>query len=249
VVLEAPPSIEPEAQPDTEAESAPPVVEEAKPEEEAKPVVAEPTPVPETVPEAAPKPAPPAQAKASVNKGDYVQVYSSTAKSWMDDGLVVDILTESANIDGLSLAPGTAKIQYAKGQRYKWVTPEQQKEHLKPSKRPKVPNPLKGELLKETHNFITEWHVRHFELSQGFLQWWMTKEDAVKGKKPNTTIELTGLQLRREDTKFYLRTGASKGVVYAFDATTMSGATAWITSLQDHSKYCTQMRTYLQQKK
>merc|ERR1711966_643634 len=90
---------------------------------------------------------------------------------------------------------------------------------VKPSIKP--PSFL-GKMKKETHNILTEWHVRHFELQDGFLTWWITAEDAVAGAKPQCSLELVGLQMKSSDksSKISIRTASSRGVVYNFDAHT-----------------------------
>lgn len=80
-------------------------------------------------------------------------------KVWHDDGVIIEVIDEACKRDGFALPAGSMKAQYNNGRRYKWVTPVQAKDFLKKSTRPVPPPPLTGELFKETHNFITEWHV------------------------------------------------------------------------------------------
>jgi len=182
-------------------------------------------------------------------KGDAVLVYSNAAQVWHDDGVIIEVIDEACKRDGFALPAGSMKAQYNNGRRYKWVTPVQAKDFLKKSTRPVPPPPLTGELFKETHNFITEWHVRHFELSKGFLQWWMTADDARTGARPNGVVSLLGLQMRVLETVFSLRTSSTKGVIYSFDATTEEGVAKWTDHLSKHAAYCEEMRAHLAQQK
>jgi len=182
-------------------------------------------------------------------KGDSVLVYSNAAHVWHDDGVIIEVIDEACKRDGFALPAGSMKAQYNNGRRYKWVTPVQAKDFLKKSTRPVPPPPLTGELFKETHNFITEWHVRHFELSKGFLQWWMTADDARNGARPNGVVSLLGLQMRVLETVFSLRTSSTKGVIYSFDATTDEGVSKWTEHLSKHAAYCEEMRNHLAQQK
>merc|ERR1740121_2812943 len=199
--------------------------------------------------------APAAQAKPEepedlpkYKRGDLLFVYSNAAKQWMDDGIVVAVLQEAGEHDGLSLPKESVKVQYNNRRQFKWVTPLQLKQYVRPSKRPAPPPTLLGELLKETHNWISQWHVRYFELSKGYLQWWMTSDDAKNGVVPNGSLSLTGLEMTVKDTVLYIRTATSKGMFYAFDATTAESVGKWSEMMKHHEEYCRKMQTYLTQR-
>jgi len=201
--------------------------------------------------EAAAAPQSPSQAKPEeparpkYKRGELLFVYSNAAKQWMDDGIVVAVLLESGEHDGLSLPKDSVKVQYNNRRQFKWVTPAQLKQYVRPSKRPVPPLTLLGELLKETHNWISQWHVRYFELSKGYLQWWMTSDDAKNGVVPNGSLSLTGLEMTVKDTVMYIRTATSKGMIYAFDATTTESVMKWSEMMKQHEEYCRKMQTYL----
>lgn len=243
-----------------EAGAAPPQPAAAKPEPEkeapkaaagiadaveaAAPSVPAPTPAPAaaaTPAAAAPAPVP------EYKRGDLLFVYSNAASTWMDDGIVVLVLEEAAEHDGLKLPKGSVKIQYNNRRQFKWVTPAQNKQYLRPSKRPVPPPTLLGELMKETHNWITQWHVRYFELSKGYLQWWMSSDDARSGVVPNGSLSLTGLEMSVQETVLHIRTASSKGVIYAFDATTVESSSKWSEMMKQHEAYCRSMHQYLTQ--
>lgn len=198
------------------------------------------------VPAAQTKPAEPSEVK--MKRGDLLFVYSNAAKQWMDDGIVVAVLQEAGEHDGLSLPKESVKVQYNNRRQFKWVTPLQLKQYVKPSKRPVPPPTLLGELLKETHNWISQWHVRYFELSKGYLQWWMTSDEAKNGVVPNGSLSLTGLEMTVKDTVMYIRTATSKGIIYAFDATTTESVSKWSEMMKEHEEYCRKMQTYLTQR-
>merc|ERR1719384_2814136 len=200
---------------------------------------------------AAPPPSLPEAEAAELPKykrGDLVFVFSNAAKQWLDDGIVVALLQEAGEHDGLSLPKDSVKVQYNNRRQFKWVTPVQVKQYVKPSKRPVPPPTLLGELLKETHNLISQWHVRYFELSKGYLQWWMSSDDAKNGAVPNGSLSLIGLEMTVKDTVMYIRTATSKGMIYAFDATTIESVTKWSDMMKQHEEYCRKMQTHLTQR-
>lgn len=178
---------------------------------------------------------------------DLVFVYSGANKTWLDDGVVVEVLKEAVSRDGLVLSPQTVKVQYNNRRQFKWVTLVQQAHFVKPSFRPQPPPALIGELMKETHNFISQWHVRYFELSKGYLQWWMSCDDAKKGQPPNGSLSLVGMEMDVRGTVMHLRTNNSKGIIYSFDATQMDALTKWSSGLRSHQQYCIKMQAYMLQ--
>jgi hypothetical protein len=226
-----------------------------KPEEPA-PVATE-APVPEgteATPEAPPPPPEEQQQQTRQRKSAkvyklhaLVQVFSSTSKVWHDDGVVVQTVSEACSLDGFQLPAGSMKVQYLNGLRFKWVAPAQSAEMLRQSRRPAPPSTLTGRMLKETHNMITQWHVRHFELKHGWLQWWESQADIGSGVKPNGALQLVGMQLSREGNSsvFRLRTAASR-VVYHFDSTTEDGTDSWTKALNEHAEYLERLRAHLE---
>lgn len=174
------------------------------------------------------------------HKGQHVYVFSAAAKQWLDDGTVMDVLAAAGTQDGLALPAGAVKVQYSGGKRAKWVPPEDAVKLLRAA--PPAPTALVGELMKETHNLFTEWHKRHFQLSKGFLQWWMSISEAKGGTKPNGSLCLAGLQMQRTGSMFRVKTASSKGVVYAFDAGTVGNAKKWCDGLEEHVSYCDKMK-------
>jgi len=169
-------------------------------------------------------------------KGDYVQVLT-TAGVWHDDGVIIAVIDEQGLHDGFRIPAGSMKAQYSGGRKFKWVTPLQAEEFLKASDRPRAPPPKLGNLYKETHNFFSEWHIRHFQLNKGFLLWWLSAEAARAGAKPNGVVSLLGLVCADKDTTFKLRTYSTKGVIYRFDASTQKECKEWIESLRKHADY------------
>jgi len=180
--------------------------------------------------------------------GDRVFVCSKSTH-WHDDGYITEVLDVGQNRDGLALPSETVKVQYNNGRCFKWVTPARVEELLRPSDRPAFPPPLVGDLLKETHNWITEWHMRHFQLSRGFLQWWMSIEDARKGTTPNGSFSLLDMQLLRRGTAFQVRTANSRGTTYNFDARTPDNAEMWLAALRHHADYCESLREWIAKRK
>lgn len=164
---------------------------------------------------------------------------------WHDDGVVVEVLLTSCVHDGLSLSIGTIRVQYGKFKCFEWIAPEGAGKFLRPSDRPAPPPALIGDLSKETHDWIfTEWHVRHFELNRGLLQWWMCVEDAKRGVKPNGSFALLDFQMLPKGTAFLVRTASSKGTTYHFDAGAPENAQRWFTALRLHADYCERLRKW-----
>merc|ERR1712238_607022 len=149
-------------------------------------------------------------------KGDVVEVLSTSTGKWHDDGIVLQVLDAPEKQDGLDLLAGSVKIQYQNDHRLKWVPPCHLSQCLRKSQRPRPPKALTGELYKETHSFFAEWHKRYFQLKRGWLQWWVSREDAAQGIKPNGQLDLQGMELGAAATVFSLRTTSSKGRVYHF---------------------------------
>jgi hypothetical protein len=267
---EPPPAPEPEKQeePTTVTEEPISTPAEEPPKEEAPAPEATTSSPPEPAPEEAPKvetkaeeaspppaptpdPAPPAPTtkKLGFKVGDLVDIWSHTEGKWFTDGIIEEVReTASSTHEGKPLPAGCGKIVYNAGSRGKWLQPEalNDRQIVKPSIRPTT---FTGFLKKETHNILSEWHVRYFELKDGYLTWWITLEDARTGVKPQTSLELVGLQMKApaQSAKFSIRTASSKGVVYNFDAATGTGyhtVEEWAANLRQHAAYANRMHKF-----
>eukprot|EP00929_Paragymnodinium_shiwhaense_P047707 TRINITY_DN2418_c0_g1_i1.p1 TRINITY_DN2418_c0_g1~~TRINITY_DN2418_c0_g1_i1.p1 ORF type:complete len:615 (-),score=164.04 TRINITY_DN2418_c0_g1_i1:113-1957(-) len=193
------------------------------------------------------------QIQALFEEGAHVDVWSASMKAWIEDGTVVAVLRDAGVRDGISLESGSLKVIYQAGTKAKWLTVEQQKEMLRKTlgaATARLPEPLTGPLLKETHNWFSEWHVRFFVLKDGTLQWWKSQEDCYRRKPPSTSLLLTGLQLNliSGSSKFLVKTNTSKGVVYTLDAneakqpiemceTGRKSVHQWVNALQAHGDF------------
>lgn len=182
----------------------------------------------------------------SFKVGDAVMVFCDSARQWIDDGAILLILRQTESYDGYQLPQGAVKVQYCGGRRFKWVLEEQVERFLQPSERPTPPSPMMGELFKETHNVITEWHVRHVEINRGYMQWWQNPDDARIGMKPNAVAMLSGMIFHVDDdsTVFKFSTAGTKGTVYSFDATSPEGRERWVAALARHGSYCEHIQAY-----
>lgn len=60
----------------------------------------------------------------------------------------------------------------------------------------KAPARLAGALMKQSPGLMHRWQVRHFEISAGHLQWWMTVEEKQNGNAPKGAQDLTGLKVQ-----------------------------------------------------
>lgn len=198
------------------------------------------------LPELKPMPVSDSQAppKPPFAKGDLVEVFSNADKKWCDDGVIEEIANEAGTYDGVDVPAGAIKVKYGNNRKIKWISREFL-EFVKLSTRPVPPSPLVGEMMKQTHNWLSEWHPRYFQLNQGWMQWWKTAQDARKGMEPNGRLHLLGLELNSSNsTAFQLRTSDSKGVVYAFDAVKVDAATRWIRGLEEHYLYAKNMHRH-----
>lgn len=187
--------------------------------------------------------APRAEPQVEYRQGDLIQVFSKAAKDWIDDGTVYLVLDRDGYHDGVQLPKGAVKALYNKQQNFKWVLPSYFPMLLRPSYRPSAPHALVGELMKEHRDIFTRWVVRHCELTKGFLQWWVSADVARKGRKPNRSLELYGLELSKQGTVIYLRVEACQEI-FKFDAQEESSCKMWLDSLKRHEEYCARMRAY-----
>jgi len=178
-------------------------------------------------------------------KGDVVEVYSMNQNKWFVDAEVVEVVKESAVRDGHRVSAGSMKVVYQNGTRFKWVGAHEMDQYLRASGRPKHPEPLMGELQKETYFFfVTRWFKLYFELHKGFLQWWNKQEEAKVSAQPVASIYLLGLQLQQEGASFKLRADSTKGAVFAFQADTEEEATKWVEALWLQAEYCTEVHDF-----
>merc|ERR1719277_2850141 len=138
--------------------------------------------------------------------GDVVEIYSANKKAWMTDGEVVAVTDESRMEHGYKVLAGSMKIVYERGTRFKWVSPAQMEEFLRPSPRPRPPPPLIGEIVQGLHNLLgTEWHTYYFELSKGWLRWWQSEDAARIGNLPVGSVYMLGLQMKDHEGELRLR--------------------------------------------
>jgi len=181
------------------------------------------------------------------NPGALVEVWSEAAQRWHDDGEVIETIEETTECHGIVLNAGSMKVIYARGARFKWVDPAVATKLLRESVRPKAPSAMRGNLHKETHGIFTEWHVRYFELSQGFLSWWRTSQE--KKKPPTSIVPLLGLSLRLDGTQISFWTMSTKGTMFAISASTVDEASAWAKAMVEHAKYQADMKNYIEHRK
>jgi len=175
-------------------------------------------------------------------KGDLVDIWSSSEKKWFTDGVLEEVRGgTSSTADGKELPPGCVKVVYGNGLRGKWIHPDAMNDEAQ-VKRAEKPEVFSGFLLKETHKFRKDWHMRYFEVKDGFLTWWVTQEDAKNGVKPQSSLSLVGLmmKIKKSSTQFGVRTASSKGVVYNLDCSHVPGTkylAQWVEALKLHSAY------------
>jgi len=175
-------------------------------------------------------------------KGELVDIWSASENKWFTDGVIEEVRDKaSTSHEGKPLPAGCAKIVYNNGSRGKWLQPEALNDRnvVKPSIKP--PH-FTGFMKKETHNLLSEWHDRYFEMRDGFLTWWISKEDAKAGTKPQCSLELVKLQMKAagSTTKFSIRTASSRGVVYNFDTNVTAGRHSveeWANALKQHAAF------------
>jgi len=181
---------------------------------------------------------------------DVVYIWSNSSKKWLDTGVVVEVTEEDATRDGFLIKHGSVKVKYScdGSTFYKWITADIQQFNIRPSARPAPPEILEGPLMKETHNWISEWHPRHFRCEEGVLQWWTCPQDALDGARPTHLLELCGLTVNRpslEGCTFKVRCASSRGRVYHFSAPSPEEATTWVERLREHGEYIAAIKSLL----
>jgi len=180
-------------------------------------------------------------------KGEMVEVFSSKTNQWMVDAEVVQVVQEACVIDNFNVKAGSMKVVYNNGARFKWVAPSQI-DNIRASNRPRPPDSHMGMMQKETHNWITQWHERYFELQRGFLQWWMTEKDAKGAVAPNGSLYLLGLQLKIDGSNLKMRSDNSNQVIYTFRVEDEEQSKAWVDALWAHAGYCGDVKDFFQVK-
>lgn len=182
------------------------------------------------------------------NKGDLVEVHSSSHDKWFPDGEIVAINRDACQVGGLSVMAGSVKVVFDKGKRFKWVGPAEVGGQLRASPLPRPPDALSGTLGLESPGwFITSWVEYYFELQKGYLQYWPTVGDAMGGAKPTAAIHLQGLrQLKMEmkGTKAILRLRGATGVVYGFKVPDETLAQRWVESIWAQAAYCDEQNEF-----
>lgn len=179
--------------------------------------------------------------------GDVVEVFSARQNKWFTDAEVVDVAREVVNEKGMKVPAGSTKIVYDQGTRFKWVAPQEMEQFVRPSTRPRPPEALSGELLKETHYwFITSWTKYYFEVNKGFLQWWNNREDAASNVAAVGSVYLLGLQQKDDGVLFKLRADSTGGAVFAFQSESPEETSAWVDTLWLHSAYCDDVQEHFE---
>jgi len=166
---------------------------------------------------------------------------------WFTDAEVVNVATEVLVEKGMRVPAGSLKIVYDHGTRFKWVNPQEPEKYLRPSGRPRPPEPMSGDLLKESNYwFTTRWNKYYFEVSKGFLQWWSTSEEAENNVKPAGSVYLMGLQQQQQGEQFRVRADATGGAVFAFQAASEEESSVWVDTLWAHATYCDDVREHFE---
>merc|ERR1719221_446239 len=141
------------------------------------------------------------------------------------------------------------KVTYENGTRFKWVAPHEMEEVVRESKRPKPPEPMVGEMLKEEHYFfLSLWQKFYVELQKGHLQWWWSQSDAQLGKPAYGSVYVLGLQQHSDAGNFKVRSESSEGAVFHFRADSEETCAAWVDGLWAHAGFCEENAEYFEAK-
>jgi hypothetical protein len=177
-------------------------------------------------------------------RGDRVEVFSESQQEWMLDGEVVEVVKQRCTRDGLQLRPGSTKVVYGNGRRYKWLSPGMMDEIVRALPLPRLPEPLTGDLVLWTTAgwFRSKQERMYVELDRGFLQWWREEEDAKGGNAPVGSMHLLGSQQEASDIRIQLRADGGRGAVCEMEAGTAADASRWSKSLWEHVRFCTEER-------
>jgi len=177
-------------------------------------------------------------------RGDRVEIFSESQQEWMLDGEVVEVVKQRCSRDGLQLRPGSTKVVYGHGRRYKWLSPGMLDEMVRPLPLPRLPESLSGDLVLGTTAgwFRSKREAMYVELDKGFLQWWREEEDAKAGQKPVGAVHLLGAQKEATDVRIQLRADGGRGAVCEMEAGSAAEASRWSKALWEHVRYCTEER-------
>lgn len=189
-------------------------------------------------------------------QGDVVEIYSEKDQAWMLDGEVEEVTNESSHRDGFNIRAGSMKVTYCNGMRFKWIAPQQMEQYLRPSPRPRPPDPMVGDLYKETHSwFRTWWQQCYCELNKGFLMWWETVEVARTGAKPTGSLYLLGLDMKVDakpdkegvtNSIIKMRSTSSQGAIFVFKREDGGDLEAWKEAFWAHAGFCEEAREFYQ---
>lgn len=188
-----------------------------------------------------------------------MEIYSESDQQWIRDGEVEEVVTESIYRDGLNVRAGSMKITYNNGMRFKWVAPQQMEQYLRPSPRPRPPDPIAGELYKETHALWRTWHQQCYcELNKGFLMWWDNIKQAENAEKPAGYLFLMGMKLTVErgrpdkngvsTSMMRLCSTSSHGAISVFKRADGGDLSAWEEALWSHAVYTDEAHDYFKAK-
>lgn len=177
-------------------------------------------------------------------KGDRVEILGNNKTGeWLPDGEVVDFVKESCIRDKIRVRAGSTKVVYANGTQFRWLAPSVLEDYVRPSPRPKFPQPTTGTFLFETHSRAgTWWKPVYCELQRGFLRWWETLEEAKEGAAPAGAVCMLGLRLAEEASdascRLRFRADGVPGVVYSLQAGSERDAAALADAFWIHEGYC-----------
>lgn len=182
-------------------------------------------------------------------KGDVVEIFSNSHQKWFLDGEVVQVVKDGGRIDGFQVRAGSMKVLYNNGGTFRWVPPQEVADSLRPSPRPRPPEPLIGMLaLQEASWFTMKWTNMYVELHKGFLQWWHSRADATSGKKPLGSFYLLGLQEDEQGNRFKFKADSTGGLNFTFQAESAEQVEVWVSALWSHAGYCEEACEYYQAK-
>jgi len=170
--------------------------------------------------------------------GDRVEVLSNRHGKWMD-GEVLEVVTESCIKDGIKVRAGSTKVLFNDGAHFKWMSPVQFEDLVRPSSKPRFPASLTSNLVMEVHTISGSWWVRTYgELNRGFFQWWHSQEEAEAGGPPVDCVNLLGLRQCLEGRTLRLQVDGAAGSVYACKVVDEYDVASWVEALWTHAEYC-----------